>query len=126
MTFHTSPNDFPDLVELDSLRLTVIVDNEVDIMTSVPRELGQTSQALKLYKDQRHLDKEKSSPPTDHAHPGVSTVAFDFNDLCCGAHGLSILVVSLKKSGCFRTQGTGFALQLNKIFPSLKMFGKKN
>ncbi|KAF9316636.1 hypothetical protein BG006_003502 [Podila minutissima] len=96
MTFQTSPNSFPDLVELDSLRLTVIVDNEVDHMTSVPQELGQTSQALKLYKDQRHLDKEKSSPPTDHAHPGVSTVAFDFNDLCCGAHGLSILVTGVK------------------------------
>jgi len=94
MTFHTSPNSFPDLVELDALRLTVIVDNEVDHMSSVPRELGQSTQSLKLFKDKRNLDKEKTSPPKDHAHPGVDTVAFDFNDLCCGAHGLSILVVS--------------------------------
>lgn len=94
MTFHTSPNSFPDLVELDALRLTVIVDNEVDQMSSVPRELGQTTQMLKLFKDKRNLDKEKTSSPKDDAHLGVDTVAFDFNDLCCGAHGLSILVVS--------------------------------
>ncbi|KAF9372288.1 hypothetical protein CPB97_001358 [Podila verticillata] len=98
MTFHTSPNSFPDLVELDALRLTVIVDNEVDQMSSVPRELGQTTQMLKLFKDKRNLDKEKTSSPKDDAHLGVDTVAFDFNDLCCGAHGLSILVTGIKGS----------------------------
>lgn len=103
-------NSFPDLVELDAMRLTVIVDNEVDIMTSVPKELGLTTQAQVLFKDKRHLDKEKSTATAtattaDHTHDHkaaqgengpVRTIGFDFNDLCCGAHGLSILVV---KSG---------------------------
>ena len=107
-------NTFPDLVELDALRLTVIVDNEVDIMTSVPKELGLTTQAQVLFKDKRHLDKEKSTPTAtslqtagredhdhDHGHGHglqpengpIRTIGFDFDDLCCGAHGLSILVV---------------------------------
>jgi len=101
-------NLFPDLVELDSLRLTVIVDNEVDIMTSVPRELGQTTQAQYLFKDPRHLDKDRSTAPVDHGHGGHShggetdeskrgktTTNFNFNDLCCGAHGLSVLLVGV-------------------------------
>ncbi|KAF9351862.1 hypothetical protein BGX34_000314 [Mortierella sp. NVP85] len=103
-----SLNLFPDLVELDALRLTVIVDNEVDIMSSTPHEVGQTPQASKLFKDKRNLDKEKSTETVggDHSHahahnqqPGhqtIRTVAFDFNDLCCGAHGLSILVTGIK------------------------------
>ncbi|KAG0204738.1 hypothetical protein BGX28_003399 [Mortierella sp. GBA30] len=102
-------NSFPDLVELDALRLTVIVDNEVDFMSSVPKELGLTTLASKLFKDGRNLDKEKctvqaaeSSTERDrhHSHAedgtGVRTVAFDFNDICCGAHGLSILVTGIK------------------------------
>ncbi|GJJ76277.1 7,8-dihydropterin-6-yl-methyl-4-(beta-D-ribofuranosyl)aminobenzene 5'-phosphate synthase [Entomortierella parvispora] len=104
---------FPDLVELDALRLTVIVDNEVDIMTSVPKELGLTTQAQVLFKDKRHLDKEKSTATStgagaatvEHAYDHqasqgeggpVRTIGFDFNDLCCGAHGLSILVTGIR------------------------------
>jgi hypothetical protein len=99
-----SLNSFPGLVELDSLHLTVIVDNEVDHMSSAPIEIGQSTQAGKLYKDKRNIDWDKSTQPEGqphpHAHgeqtgcPTIRTVAFDFNDLCCGAHGLSILVVS--------------------------------
>ncbi|KAG0228166.1 hypothetical protein BGX31_006703 [Mortierella sp. GBA43] len=101
-----SLNSFPGLVELDALHLTVIVDNEVDIMSSAPIEIGQSTQAGKLYKDKRNIDLDKSTQPEGqphpHAHgeqtgcPTVRTVAFDFNDLCCGAHGLSILVTGVK------------------------------
>ncbi|KAI8599593.1 hypothetical protein EDD21DRAFT_355316 [Dissophora ornata] len=108
-------NTFPDIVELDALRLTVIVDNEVDFMTSVPKELGLTTQAQTLFTDKRNLDKEKSrgfsaaqteqhhsQDPHGHGHDertgggAVRTIAFDFADVCCGAHGLSILVTGIK------------------------------
>ncbi|KAF9903528.1 hypothetical protein BX616_001599 [Lobosporangium transversale] len=116
------PNLFPDLIELDALRLTVIVDNDVDFMTSVPRELGQTAQAIKLFSDKRNIDWEKTTekesanthererehehehghghedvhPHTQDGERPVRTIAFDFNDVCCGAHGLSILVTGIK------------------------------
>ncbi|KAF8926652.1 hypothetical protein BGZ47_002594 [Haplosporangium gracile] len=106
-------NQFPDLVELDALRLTVIVDNEVDFMTSVPRDLGHTTQAQSLFKDHRHLDKDRTTIPSahDHSHSHanategdkngaskreMTTVDFNFADVCCGAHGLSILLTGVK------------------------------
>ncbi|KAG0311989.1 hypothetical protein BGZ99_009791 [Dissophora globulifera] len=100
-------NTFPDLVELDALRLTVIVDNEVDFMTSVPKALGLTTQAQRLFTDKRNLDKEKSkgltaeqagseARDTDSKDGAIRTIAFDFGDVCCGAHGLSILVTGIK------------------------------
>ncbi|KAF9944089.1 hypothetical protein BGZ70_005057 [Mortierella alpina] len=104
----TEANSFPDLVELDALRLTVVVDNEVDHMSSAPKELGLTTLSQKLFKNDHNLDKSKSTVPTTpasqgHAHQhddvqdkGVKTITFDFNDLCCGAHGLSILVTGVK------------------------------
>ncbi|KAG0294745.1 hypothetical protein BGZ98_001647 [Dissophora globulifera] len=84
-------NTFPDLVELDALRLTVIVDNEVDFMTSVPKALGLTTQAQHLFTDKRNLDKEKSkgltveqagseARDTDSRSGAVRTIAFDFGD----------------------------------------------
>ena len=98
------PNTFPDLVELDALRLTVVVDNEVDHMSSTPKELGLTTLSQKLFKKDSNLDKSKSTVQAPSASQGhghqhdprsrdVKTITFDFNDLCCGAHGLSILVV---------------------------------
>ncbi|KAF9916992.1 hypothetical protein FBU30_001043 [Linnemannia zychae] len=101
----TDRNAFPGLVELDALRLTVIVDNEVDFMSSVPRELGWTPHAQKLFTDCRNLDKERSHPASDQCHgddhsstqgTGVTTINFDFNNVCCGAHGLSILLTGIK------------------------------
>ncbi|KAG0004086.1 hypothetical protein BGZ65_000945 [Modicella reniformis] len=59
-----SLNTFPDLVELDALHLMVIVDNEIDHMSSAPTEVGHTTQSSKLCKDKRNLDKEKSTETT--------------------------------------------------------------
>ncbi|KAG0335060.1 hypothetical protein BG004_000156 [Podila humilis] len=95
---HPSPNSFPDLVELDALRLTVVVDNEVDHMSSCPKELGLTTHSMALFTDIRNIDKQKTFPKDETHDHGVRTVAFDFNDLCCGAHGLSILVTGIKDS----------------------------
>ncbi|KAG0278106.1 hypothetical protein BGZ96_002546 [Linnemannia gamsii] len=115
-TYDTTENKFPGLVELDVLRLTVIVDNEVDNMSSVPKELGLTTQQQSLFKDHRRLDKDRSTvtvPPTSgghtHAHThatedgkddaskrGMTTVNYDFSDVCCGAHGLSVLLTGVK------------------------------
>ncbi|KAI1292710.1 hypothetical protein EDD11_008600 [Mortierella claussenii] len=94
----TEANTFPDLVELDALRLTVIVDNELDFMSSVPKELGLTTQAHKLFTDKHNIDKDKSTTgkDEDHSQGAVRTIAFDFNDVCCGAHGLSILLTGIK------------------------------
>ncbi|KAF8968410.1 hypothetical protein BGZ46_010891 [Entomortierella lignicola] len=90
MTGELKTNVFTDLVELDALRLTVIVDNEVDFMTSVPQKLGHITQALSLFKDQRNIDKEKTTESIEDHHnhkhddqsekTAIRTVAFDFND----------------------------------------------
>ncbi|KAF9142498.1 hypothetical protein BG015_000812 [Linnemannia schmuckeri] len=75
-------NRFPDLVELDALRLTVIVDNEVDFMTSVPRDLGHTTQAQSLFKDHRRLDKDRTtvSSGNDHTHSHAHATEGDKDD----------------------------------------------
>ncbi|KAF9976091.1 hypothetical protein BGZ73_009128 [Actinomortierella ambigua] len=99
------PNLYPDLVELDSLQLRVIVDNEVDHMSVGPAY--KSGQAQELYKDKRNRDEVKSKPGAgcgscgcdgnDHNHnTPTDTVAFDFEDLVVAGHGLSMLCIGIK------------------------------
>ncbi|KAG0267777.1 hypothetical protein DFQ27_008274 [Actinomortierella ambigua] len=98
------PNEYPDLIELDSLQLRVIVDNEIDHMSAGPAY--KSGQAQELYRDPRNRDPVKSKPGSgscgcgDHDHGSddtrVDTVAFDFEDLVVAGHGLSMLCIGVK------------------------------
>jgi len=72
------------LVELDSLEVVVIVDNEVDPMTPYKNTQFTASN--------RFIDLALESPytPTDR---GECTKELRMHQLCCGAHGLSLMIV---------------------------------
>lgn len=69
-----------DLLELDELRLLVVVDNETDTLSSVDPGLPQIPEA-------GHL---AARVPVTGEHDGVPCKVV-FDRLCCAAHGLSVL-----------------------------------
>ncbi|ORX93360.1 metallo-beta-lactamase superfamily protein [Basidiobolus meristosporus CBS 931.73] len=80
MSEHTLP------IEVDSLEITVVVDNETDGMSSTPEGLV-LGQFDRLFRDHRHPCSSK----------GADCHEFRFPDACCAAHGLSLLITA--KSG---------------------------
>ena len=73
------------LAEVDSLEIEVIVDNEVDPLSAYNidgLEVGG-----------RFVDVAMGSP---HPAPGRAEAQRELRlgDLCCGAHGLSLMIVS--------------------------------
>src|SRR6185503_15021721 len=71
------------IAELDELRLTVVVDNETDTLSSVDDGVPQSPEVV------GHLGRPPA--PKDFAgHPGK--VVFD--RLCCGCHGFSVLATA--------------------------------
>ncbi|KAG0223120.1 hypothetical protein BGW42_006095 [Actinomortierella wolfii] len=102
------PNKYPDLVELDSLQLRIIVDNEVDNMSSGPAY--KSNQARELQRNKLNIDATKSKPGVgsgccgcldhgdghSHENTPVSSVAFDFEDLVVAGHGLSVQCIGVK------------------------------
>jgi 7,8-dihydropterin-6-yl-methyl-4-(beta-D-ribofuranosyl)aminobenzene 5'-phosphate synthase len=72
------------LVEVDTLEAIVIIDNEIDIMSSVaPNTIINSGRMPNL-----------SLAQPDHVHGrGEATKEMPMEAICCGAHGLSILVV---------------------------------
>ena len=73
--------DARDLPLLDSLELTVVVDNETDTLSSVDPEVPQIPEIASL------LRRLPASREHD-GHPGVCV----FDHLCVACHGLSVLV----------------------------------
>jgi 7,8-dihydropterin-6-yl-methyl-4-(beta-D-ribofuranosyl)aminobenzene 5'-phosphate synthase len=73
------------LVEIDSLEIEVIVDNEVDPMSAYNVDGLEVSG--------RFADVAMGSP---HPAPGRAEAQRELHlgDLCCGAHGLSLMIVS--------------------------------
>lgn len=72
-----------DIVELDELRLLVVVDNETDMLSSVAEGIPQVSAAAYL----------AARVPTVREHDGhPCKVVLD--RLCCAGHGLSVLVTA--------------------------------
>jgi len=66
---------------LDSLELTVIVDNETDTLSSIDANVDQVPEVASLL--------QRLPPSREHdGHPGVSV----FDHLCVACHGLSVLV----------------------------------
>lgn len=77
------PRSLP-LVEVDSLEALVIIDNELDPMSPVPQDTVQVTGLM------QHL--ATGSPHKLHDR-GDASKEMRMEDICCSAHGLSILVV---------------------------------
>ena len=77
-------SDF-DLVEVDSLEALVIVDNDLDPLSPIAPDTVQVSGLL------GHL---ASNSPHKLNDRGDACKELRMEDVCCSAHGLSILVVS--------------------------------
>lgn len=68
-------------VQLDELELLVVMDNETDTLSSVDPGLPQIPEVVQL---------AARIPPSRH-HEGMPCKTV-FDQLCCGCHGLSVLV----------------------------------
>ncbi|PWY92794.1 metallo-beta-lactamase superfamily protein [Aspergillus heteromorphus CBS 117.55] len=75
------------LLEIDSLEATIIIDNELDTMSPVaPDTVQVTGQMRSLATDSPHLIHDR----------GDARRELQMEDICCAAHGLSILVTATK------------------------------
>ena len=77
------------LKPLDSLSILAIVDNEVDPMSPAPPKVS-VSQRL----GDTGLVKGKDVTGERAAEEGKPVKELAMEQLCCGAHGLSLLIVS--------------------------------
>lgn len=76
--------DMPSLVEVDELEAVVIVDNEIDCMSWIaPDTVDVTGRFPDLC-----LNKS-----VDQEVEGTNVKFLPMESICCGAHGLSVLVV---------------------------------
>ena len=71
------------LVEVDTLTATIIIDNEIDILSTTPSIIQNSGRMPNI---------SLSQPTHIHAR-GEVTREMPMEAICCGAHGLSILVV---------------------------------
>jgi 7,8-dihydropterin-6-yl-methyl-4-(beta-D-ribofuranosyl)aminobenzene 5'-phosphate synthase len=72
------------LVELDSLEILVIVDNEVDPISTY------SNPAIKVSGNLVHIGM--GSQAEIHGRGDGKEIRMD--EICCGAHGLSLMIVS--------------------------------
>ena len=72
-----------ELVEIDSLEVLVIVDNELDPISRYPP-------AVLAMGNLAHIGMASPYRPEDRGE-GVHEVRMD--QICCGAHGLSLMIV---------------------------------
>ena len=73
------------LVELDSLEILVIVDNEVDPISTY------SNPAIKVSGNLVHIGMRSQ---TEIHGRGDGTKEIRMDQVCCGAHGLSLMIVS--------------------------------
>jgi 7,8-dihydropterin-6-yl-methyl-4-(beta-D-ribofuranosyl)aminobenzene 5'-phosphate synthase len=74
-----------ELIEIDSLEAVVIIDNEIDLMSWVQPNAVQVSRQWK--------DLALGRPDLVLAR-GEAIKEMPMESVCCGAHGLSVLLVS--------------------------------
>ena len=74
------------IVELDALELLVVMDNETDTLSSVDEGLPQIPEAVHL---------AARTPPSRHYEGHECKTVLD--QMCCGCHGLSVLVTGRHK-----------------------------
>jgi hypothetical protein len=85
------PSNRADLVELDGLEVIVIIDNELDVMSPPPPDTVQSTGTLIDVAMMSHL------PPNTR---GDAETELRMDNICCSAHGLSVLVVGTVLSVC--------------------------
>lgn len=81
----------PNLVEVDSLEAIVIVDNELDPLSPPPPDTVQVSGLM---------GSLAMNSPHALTNRGDASKELQMEDICCSAHGLSILVVRLSHPIC--------------------------
>lgn len=74
------------VVELDELELLVVMDNETDTLSSVDDGIPQIPEVVNL----------AARTPSTRQHDGHECKTV-FDQLCCGCHGLSVLVTGKSK-----------------------------
>jgi 7,8-dihydropterin-6-yl-methyl-4-(beta-D-ribofuranosyl)aminobenzene 5'-phosphate synthase len=74
------------LIEIDSLEVQVIIDNELDPISKYPEQLS-------AYGNLGHVGL--SGPPTSDKR-GDNIKELRMENICCSAHGLSLLIVSFE------------------------------
>ena len=72
------------LVALDSLEATILIDNDLDPMSPIPPDTVEVTGLMRTL--------ATSSPHEIHDR-GDAHKELQMEDICCSAHGLSILVV---------------------------------
>ena len=77
-----------DLVELDSLEILVIIDNELDPISQSPNPAVQQSGGIK--------DITMRAPPLPSGARGGSAAELRMDHICCSAHGLSLMITGIK------------------------------
>ena len=76
----------PNLVEVDSLEVQVIVDNELDPLSPCPHpDVQAPSRFMGI----------PLAPVNTPSSRGGAKKEFRMDNICCGAHGLSLMIVSL-------------------------------
>lgn len=78
MNSHSVPNN---IAEIDLLELLVVMDNETDTLSSVDEGVPQSPEVAHL----------AARTPTSRLYEGRECKTV-FDRLCCGSHGLSVLV----------------------------------
>jgi 7,8-dihydropterin-6-yl-methyl-4-(beta-D-ribofuranosyl)aminobenzene 5'-phosphate synthase len=87
----TTKTDIPPLVEVDSLQAVVIIDNELDPISPPAPDTVQ------VFGNMAHIALG-ISPKLDAAERGGAAVELQMENLCCSAHGLSIMVVRIREN----------------------------
>lgn len=77
-----------DLVELDSLEILVIIDNELDPISPSPNPAVQRWGTMKDIA----MNSEQLAP----GDRGDAEQILLMEDICCGAHGLSLMITGIK------------------------------
>jgi 7,8-dihydropterin-6-yl-methyl-4-(beta-D-ribofuranosyl)aminobenzene 5'-phosphate synthase len=76
------------LTELDALEILVIVDNEVDPISTY------SNPAINATGNLVHIAMRSQTEIHDRGH--IPTKELRMDSICCGAHGLSLMIVSLQ------------------------------
>lgn len=102
------------LVELDSLEITVIVDNELDVMSAPAPDTVQAHGML------GNIATESPHHVNDR---GEASAELRMDQICCSAHGLSVLVVGLGYAKTPLKLHGGYASNFHFRQPSREMSG---
>lgn len=76
----------PSLIEVDSLDIRVLINDEIDQISPSPNPRVQQAQSF---------SGVPLSPVSDSSSRGGARLEMPMRNICCGAHGLSLFIVRL-------------------------------